>query len=87
MVIKPTAIPNAPSGKIHQASAPPEMILPPSFTIETTAERGPMAFATSLEPCANAIAQAVNNIKILKIFSTAPKDPLFTACVKARLLK
>ncbi|EFA27703.1 hypothetical protein HAINFHK1212_0583, partial [Haemophilus influenzae HK1212] len=36
-----------------------------------------IALATSLEPCANAIAQAVNNIKILKTFSTAPKVPLF----------
>ena len=50
MVIKPTAIPNAPNGKIHQVKAPPETILPPCSTIDTTAESGPIALATSFEP-------------------------------------
>ena len=50
IVIKPTAIPNAPSGKIHQVKAPPETILPPCSTIDTTAESGPIALATSFEP-------------------------------------
>ena len=42
-------------------------------TICTTVAAGPIALATSLDPCANAIAQAVNIVNIEKIFSTLVK--------------
>ena len=81
------AIPNAPKGRIHQAKSPPLMIFPPFCTIDTTEESGPIALATSLEPCANAIAQAVRSIKILKIFSTDPNEPFLAFAVKVLLRK
>ena len=87
IAIKPTAIPNAPKGKIHQANFPPLRICPPFSTIETTEESGPIALATSLEPCANAIAQAVKSIKILKIFSTEPNAPFAAFSVNLLLRK
>ena len=87
IAIRPTAIPNAPKGKIHQAKSPPLRIFPPFCTIDTTEESGPIALATSLEPCANAIAQAVKSIKILKIFSTDPNDPFLAFAVNALLRK
>lgn len=37
---------------------------------ETTAASGPMPLATSLEPCAKAMAQAVKIIMGVKVFST-----------------
>ena len=54
---------------------------------DTEEESGPIALATSLEPWANAIAQAVKSIKMLKIFSTDPNDPFLAFAVNALLRK
>ena len=43
---------------------------PALVTVDTTADSGPMALATSLEPCAKAMAQAVTIIRMPKTFST-----------------
>ena len=42
----------------------------PVFTISATAARGPTAFATSLEPWAKAMAQAVMMRRMVKTRST-----------------
>ena len=68
-------MPLAPKGKIHHASGALLIICPSLSIMATTAESGPIAFATSFEPCAKAIAQAVISINMLKTFSTPPKAP------------
>ena len=53
----------------------------------TTAANGPIAFATSFEPWANAMAQAVININILNTRSTPPKVPWRALRIKFLLRK
>src|SRR5690606_20386747 len=69
-VAKPTTIPTAPNGKIHQANCALLAISPPELTTLTTAAKGPIALATSFEPWAKAIQQAVVIINTPKIRST-----------------
>jgi hypothetical protein len=54
-------------------------ISPPAATMEATAESGPMALATSLEPWAKAMAQAVMIIRMPNTFSTLAKCILLSS--------
>ncbi|MNG03193.1 hypothetical protein D3C84_862620 [compost metagenome] len=80
MVARPMTIPMPPSGRIHQAMAELPLIWPALCTVETTAESGPMALATSLEPWAKAMAQAVITIRMPNTFSTLAKCILLSSC-------
>ena len=59
-VASPTTMPPPPSSRIQNGSSDWAAKAPPFCTTPFTAARGPMALATSLEPWANAIEQAVN---------------------------
>ena len=67
---RPATIPKPPRGRIQGASVVLELISPPLLTTLTTAANGPIALATSFEPWANAIQQAVTTISSANTFST-----------------
>ena len=66
-------MPAPPTSRIHTGSAAFCATSPPDCTMLTTAASGPMPLATSFEPCAKAIAQAVNSIIGTNTFSTLAK--------------
>ena len=69
---KTNTIPKAPKSRTQLGSAD-FCVTAPEVTVLTTAATGPTALATSLDPCANAIPQAVKIISTPKIFSTLVK--------------
>ena len=69
-IARPATIPKPPSGKIHHAIAAFLAISPLCSTMFTTAASGPIALATSFEPCAKAIQHAVSTISTANTFST-----------------
>ena len=68
-VAKPTTIPAPPKNRIHIGS-PACCATSPLRATVTTAASGPIAFATSFEPWAKAIAQAVQTISTPNTRST-----------------
>ena len=80
-MLKPKTIPVAPKKRIQAWTGESVSIIPFEFTVDTTAARGPIAFATSFEPCAKAIAHAEITIKIANADST----PSFLIFIKFRL--
>ena len=85
-IAKPKTIPTAPNKRTHEFSSEEVCIVPSEVTIETTAAIGPIAFATSLDPWAKAIAHAVIIIKIPNWFSTF-EDNLLDLSNKNRKVK
>ena len=73
----PKSIPIPPSSSTHEFTAALDPIAPSLATL-IIAETGPIAFATSLDPCAKAIAEAVTIIRIAKADST-PYSLIFLA--------
>ena len=66
-VARPMTMPTAPSERSQALSSAPSS---PLLTISATAARGPTAFATSFEPWAKAMAQAVMMRRMVKTLST-----------------
>ena len=68
-VDNPTTIPMPPNPRIHNGTGTVIRTFP-DFMTEIMAAIGPIAFATSLAPCANATKQALNICKNTKTRST-----------------
>ena len=74
----PREIPTPPIANIQYASSPRSFVFwtPFSLYIMYTAAKGPMLFATSFEPCANASNAAVHICKGVNAFSVLTANPV-----------
>ena len=68
-VARPTTIPTAPTSRIQGGTVDFETTSP-VVTTPTIAATGPIALATSLEPWANAMPDAVTTMRTPNTFST-----------------